>query len=95
MITKFQALVSRESLAPVYPVEGRLKDCALVVHRIRTIGDQTVVETDSPDGDGHSLWPLDSLEPSAQLLSLIDRRIYREDSMTWHDSVYGTQCLNY
>lgn len=100
-LTKFQALVSRESLAEVYPKDGKHSGGAYSDHgpHVLAFGEmdgrlmiqiQCCSETEIHDAA--------NLTPSRHLLELIERGIYNEETMTWQIVVEGqhiTEPLSY
>lgn len=95
MITKFEALVARESLATVYASDGQ----SVTVVKIRQVRSTRTWLALAEYSDGSRKWCLPSrLSPSDHLLKLISNGTYREDSMTWHAVIDGkcvTQALRY
>lgn len=80
-MTKFLALVARESVSEVYPLTGDWQGDACHVVRIsrRAAQVRIVIERDSE----RRTVPLDSVEPSRALVALVESGTYDEATMTW------------
>jgi len=84
VITRFQALVARESLAEVYPNVGEYEGNAATVVEIRDDNETVVIEC---YGD-NMVFLLSDLNPSRHLLALINEPCnetgsYNEERMEW------------
>jgi len=85
-ITRFQALVARESLADVYINDPAMPDregdaaTVLTIHRNTTFQESWICELESY---GAKLWiPVENLDPSGGLVALIEAGTYNEEAMT-------------
>lgn len=88
MITKFEALVSRESLSEVYASDGQ----SVTVVKIREARGTWIVLVEYSDGSRAYRMP-GNLAASGHLLELIKNRTYREDTMTWHAVIDGERVV--
>lgn len=97
MITKFQALVARESMADCYADDGTGTDariCTVVKIKegnrsgVKIAGSPWILLVEFSDGGRMYRQPSD-VTPSDTLRELIERGIYREDTMTWSVVVGG------
>ncbi|MEU1761268.1 hypothetical protein [Micromonospora sp. NPDC005652] len=80
-MTKFLALVARESLAEVYPLDGDWQGDACHVVRISQRGTQVHIGIER--GADRRMVPLDAVEPSRALVALVESGTYDEATMTW------------
>ncbi|WP_431881928.1 hypothetical protein [Micromonospora chalcea] len=82
-MTKFLALVARESHAEVYPLDGDWQGDACQVVRISQRGAQVHIGIER--NSERRMVRLDSVEPSRALVALVESGTYDEASMTWTD----------
>jgi hypothetical protein len=93
-LTRFQALVARESLAEVYPTWGPYSGMAFTVVSILPVlgSDRLMIGV---EGNGVATeYRLSDLEPSRHLLSLIEDGTYRQWDMTWNAVDSDGNCVS-